>query len=189
MFDVTGAPRANDREWIQATLLRFEAPLILYAAKICGGIEPARDAVQDTFLELCSSDRRALEDHLAAWLFTVCRNKALDLKRRNETMRTESEVAAVERASVELDPSAVLMRGEDRAEVLALVARLPEKQQEVLRLKFHGGLSYKEIAGVTGDSIGNVGFLLHVALRSLRDRLAAGRVERGSGQREGQVAS
>jgi hypothetical protein len=44
-------PGVNDREWIQTTLQRYEAPLVLYAARICG-LEPARDAVQDTFLEL-----------------------------------------------------------------------------------------------------------------------------------------
>ena len=72
----------NDREWVQAALRRHEAPLILYAAKICGSTDRARDAVQDTFLELCAADRRALEPHLAQWLFTVCRNKALDLRRK-----------------------------------------------------------------------------------------------------------
>lgn len=176
---VGASSTVTDRDWILAVLGRYETPLIVYAAKVCGDVDRARDAVQDTFLELCASRRADVEPKLAEWLFTVCRNKALDLRRKEKSMRMEREILVDERASGELEPAAAMSRGEESSRVLSLVARLPEKQQEVVRLKFQGGLSYKEIAAVTGDSIGNVGFLLHVALRSLRDRLAV----------EGKVAS
>jgi RNA polymerase sigma-70 factor (ECF subfamily) len=165
----------SDSDWIRAALERYETPLVVYAARIAGGLDAARDAVQDTFLELCAADRAAVEPRLAAWLFTVCRNKAIDLARRSRTMKhntTPGASAPHEPASAELDPSAAALRGDDHAQVQAHVARLPEKQQEVLRLRFQAGLAYKEIAAVTGDSIGNVGTLLHVALRSLRERLS-----------------
>jgi RNA polymerase sigma factor (sigma-70 family) len=167
----------NDPEWMAETLRRHERALLLYAAKVCGNDERARDVVQETFLELCSAEKRAVEGHLAQWLFTVCRNKALDCRRKDEAMK--AEVLVDDRASAELDPSSALARGEEEARVLDVLARLPGKQQEVLRLKFQGGLSYKEIAAVTGESVGNVGFLIHVALKGLRDRMAV----------EGKVAS
>ena len=46
---------------------------------------------------------------------------------------------------------------------------LPPNQQEVIRLKFQHGLSYKEISAVTGLSVSNVGYLLHVAIKRLRE--------------------
>jgi RNA polymerase sigma factor (sigma-70 family) len=161
----------NDPAWIDAALKRYETPLVLYAAKICGDAERARDAVQETFLELCAADRAAVDPRLAAWLFSVCRNKALDVRRKDSKMSMGDESLA-DRTGVEPDPSVALLQEEQQVRVLSLVERLPAKQQEVLRLKFQGGLSYKEIAEVTGDSIGNVGFLLHVALRALRERLS-----------------
>lgn len=162
---------ANDPAWIDAALKRYETPLVLYAAKVCGDAERARDAVQETFLELCAADRAAVEPRLAAWLFSVCRNKALDVRRKDSKMSTGDETLA-DRTGIEPDPSIALLEEEQHGRVLSLVERLPAKQQEVLRLKFQGGLSYKEIAEVTGDSVGNVGFLLHVALRALRERLS-----------------
>lgn len=173
----------NDPEWMAETLRRHERALLLYAAKVCGGDERARDVVQETFLELCSAEKSAVEGHLAQWLFTVCRNKALDCRRRDETMRAETLVD--DRAGAELDPSSALAHGEEHARVLGVLARLPEKQREVLRLKFQAGLTYKEIAAVTGDSVGNVGFLIHVALKGLRDRLGV----RDAARVEGKVAS
>jgi RNA polymerase sigma factor (sigma-70 family) len=166
----------NQGEWVQAALRRYEAPLILYAARICGE-ERARDAVQETFLALCAARRDEVEAHLAAWLFTVCRNAAVDLRRKDEAMKNDPDVPVEEQSGTELDPATAITRGDEHGRVLAVLARLPEKQQEVLRLKFQGGLSYREIASVTGNSIGNVGFLIHVALRALRERLVVeGRV-------------
>jgi RNA polymerase sigma-70 factor (ECF subfamily) len=51
------------------------------------------------------------------------------------------------------------------------MALLPDSQQEVIRLRFQEGFSYKEISRITGFSVGNVGYLLHVGLKSLRGRL------------------
>jgi RNA polymerase sigma-70 factor (ECF subfamily) len=162
----------NDRDWIDTTLRRFEAPLVLYAIRICGDADRARDVVQDTFVELCEVDRAAVEPKLAQWLFTVCRNKALDTRRKDRDMTNGDGEWAEDRASPERDPAVTMAAEEEHGRVFGLVERLPWKQQEVLRLKFQAGLSYKEIAAVTGDSTGNVGFLLHTALHSLRDRLS-----------------
>lgn len=61
-------------------------------------------------------------------------------------------------------PEATLLAQERQESLLAQIANLSSNQQEVLRLKFHGGLSYQEIADVTGLTKTNVGFLLHAAI-------------------------
>lgn len=57
--------------------------------------------------------------------------------------------------------------------VLSLLPSLPASQQEVIRLRFQTGLSYKEISGVTGLTVNHVGVLLHNGLKALRDQLQA----------------
>ena len=68
--------------WVRETLDRYERPLVRYALRYAGDLESARDAVQDTFLKLCLADPAALNGKLAGWLFTVCRNRALDMRRK-----------------------------------------------------------------------------------------------------------
>ena len=57
--------------------------------------------------------------------------------------------------------------------VMARLAHLPDRQKEILRLKFQCGLSYREISEITGLSSGNVGYLVHHGLRNLARRLKA----------------
>jgi RNA polymerase sigma-70 factor (ECF subfamily) len=60
------------------------------------------------------------------------------------------------------------------SQVLGVLATLPENQQEVIRLKFQDGLSYREISGVTGLTVSNVGFLIHTGVKMVRQRLGVG---------------
>lgn len=159
--------------WLEDVIGRFQRPLLLYAGRIALDLDAARDAVQETFVKLSNARRADVEGHLAEWLYTVCRNAALDHRRKETAMRARERVATpavVETAEME-GPDAAVESGEEGQRALALMLRLPAKQQEVLRLKFQGGLSYPEIARVTGDSVGNVGYLIHVGLKALRERM------------------
>ena len=54
---------------------------------------------------------------------------------------------------------------------LDLLEQLPGNQQEVIRLKFQNGLSYREISGITGLSVSNVGVLIHYGLKAIRQKV------------------
>jgi RNA polymerase sigma-70 factor (ECF subfamily) len=159
-------------DWIKAALREHEGPLVRYAAQFTGDLDRARDVVQDTFLKLCAEEPVRLDGHLAQWLFTVCRNRALDIQRKEQRMKPLDDVELATRPSREASPATQAEQNESTSHVLRFLKHLPPNQQEVVRLKFQTGLSYKEIAGVTKLSVGNVGFLIHTALRTLRQQMA-----------------
>jgi RNA polymerase sigma-70 factor (ECF subfamily) len=78
-------------------------------------------------------------------------------------------------AAAEPRPGRSLEAAETHASMLRLIDRLPANQQEVVRLKFQNGFSYKEIARITELSVTNVGFLIHTAVTRLRREFAAER--------------
>lgn len=82
--------------------------------------------------------------------------------------------------SVEVSPQDGALAREREWRVRTALDALPERQQEVVVLKFQNGLSYREIAEVTGLSVSNVGFQLHVALKTLRERLAEDKTAGGA---------
>jgi len=162
-------------ELFRAVVERYEAALVRYAARITGNVDRARDVVQDAFLRL-HQQNGSPPDNVQAWLYTVCRRRALDIVRKETRMKT-LEFSSVENGQVavcETPPSqAVAMeRQETQSAILQLLSELPDNQQEVVRLKFQENLSYRDISEVTGLSVSNVGYLLHVALKTLRQQLA-----------------
>ncbi|MCC7292097.1 MAG: sigma-70 family RNA polymerase sigma factor [Phycisphaerales bacterium] len=166
---MTEAGALDRRDWLEAAFARYEAPLLSYAARLTGNLETARDVVQEAFMKLLAQDRANLNGNEAAWLYTVCRNRALDLQRRS----ARAAAALQERADAPAarSPDASAQSREDSQHVLGLVARLPQDQQEAVILRFQCDLSYKQIAEVTGQSTGTVGYLLHMALRALREQM------------------
>jgi len=156
---------------LQALLARYEQPLLGYAARITGDVERARDVVQDTLLKFVTDGAPRDLDSVPAWLFRVCRNRAISVRRKEKRVQPLTCEIAEARASAAASPVEGLVAESETARVLALVARLPERQQEALRLRFHAGLSYREIAEVLETTTGNVGAMLHQALARLRAQL------------------
>ena len=153
-----------------AALTKHEAALLRYAASLVGDAR-AQDVVQDVFLRLCSQPAESVQDHLAAWLFTVCRNRARELRRADRRLARLEEKDEM-RESPESGPIAKLERAENLSRVGAAMAALPSKHREVLRLKVEAGLSYKDIAEVMNLTVGNVGFILHTAIARVRELLS-----------------
>ena len=167
--------------WISSAIAEFESPLLRYAQHFVRDIEAARDVVQDTFLQLCRHSNDDIRGRLAQWLYTVCRNRAIDVIRKESRMKPMTDTATdpdgktnsmLEPTDQGPAPGQLAEQSEQELGLLQQIRRLPDRQQEVLRLKFHGGLSYKEIAEVMGLTSTNVGFILHTAISKLRQRMA-----------------
>ena len=160
---------ASDREeFVKKALRDYESPLLGYATTFLHDIERARDVVQDTFIRLYQQDIEKVKDGLKAWLFTVCRNRSLDIIRKEKRMVGLEEEQVSRLPSTKRTPSERADLLERVDQVRAALGRLSENQREVILLKFEQGLSYDEISEVTGLSSGNVGFLLHTGLKRLR---------------------
>jgi RNA polymerase sigma factor (sigma-70 family) len=155
-------------DWIGEAVGNFSQALTLYAAQLIGDVDRARDVVQETFIKLCAQPREAVAHKLKAWLYTVCRNGALDVMRKEKRMspiEDYPEPAAPEATTIE--------ERDDAAGLLGALERLPANQREVIRLKFLHGHSYREISSLTSLTEGNIGFLIHTGLKTLRQRLTA----------------
>jgi len=149
-------------------MVEFESALIGYAASLLHDSDRARDVVQDTFIRLCQQDPAQVRDHLKSWLFTVCRNRALDLLRKDQRLQPLADHHWNSMADPGLQPDAQAALADRLARVMQLLDRLTANQRDVIVLKFQQGLSYQEIQQITGLSSGNIGFLIHTGLKQLR---------------------
>ena len=172
---MTEAEQPTRLAWIRTVLDRYEGPLARYAARITGDAEQARDIVQETFLRLCGEDRARVDGHLSEWLYTVCRNRAWDIRRKERRMRPLTAAAMESREDPDGPPPTAAEGRETTSAVLRVLAGLPDSQQEVIRLRFQNGLSYREISSVTELSVSNVGYLIHTAIKTIREKMGPSR--------------
>ncbi len=165
--------RGELEAWIASVVAQYEVPLIRYTTQITGDVDRARDVVQDAFLRLCREDRAHIDGRVAQWLFTVCRNRALDVRRKEKRMKTMTDHQAAAHPSHDADQDRLVEQRDSLEHIQKALSTLSPNQQEVVRLKFQSGLSYREISEITELSVSNVGFLLHTALKKIRERLEA----------------
>ena len=159
-----------DGEEMAELLKRFERPLLQYATRILGDSDRARDVVQETFVKLQKEDRNQLDHAPAKWLFTVCRNGALNICRKEKRMTYLDRELLETRESEQPAPYANIEAQEATGFLLRILNTLPPRQQEVLQLKFQNDLSYQEISEIMQLSVSNVGVMIHNALKTLRQR-------------------
>jgi RNA polymerase sigma-70 factor (ECF subfamily) len=162
--------KTDTSAWVRQAMEEHEGPLLRYSWRLTGDLESARDAVQETFMRLCRQKPSALDGRLPAWLFTVCRNLSLDLLRKEGRMTPLTDTQLAVRPSDDPSPATIAAQHDAENQILRLLDALPANQQEVVRLKFQNGLSYKEISVVTKLSVTNVGFLIHTALKTIRQQ-------------------
>ena len=165
------ATMTEAQQTVEELLRRFEVPLLQYATRITGSSERARDVVQEAFIKFQRNGAVA-PDKTATWLFTVCRNGALNVCRKEKRMMYLDEEIIESREDEQPMPFEQMEQREASGFLMKILATLPPRQQEVLQLKFQNDLSYQEIAEITKTTANSVGVLIHTALKTLRQHYA-----------------
>lgn len=158
----------DHREWVLSALDEYEGRLTRYVRRILGDEEAARDAVQHAFLRLCDQSQTELNGRLAPWLYTVCRNKALDSLRLNGRHESLDGSQTHEIAGREPDPALAAEREDLGSWLRELVEALPTKLREVIDL-WLDGFSYTEGAEITNRTPSHVRVVVHRAMTKLRE--------------------
>lgn len=171
-----GGPNSADlREFVRLVELHGAA-LFRYLLRMVGNRPLAEDLLQDTFTAAYTHRNTFRGSGSAkAWLFTIARNGARNALRDGSRTVTDGEALTRALAALPADargPEDELLRLELRAEILAALQRLPAARREAVVLRDIEGLSYAEIAAITGSSEGAVRVQVHRARQQLQDLLA-----------------
>ena len=120
-----------------------------------------------------------------AWLFRIARTTVAGYYRQRRPL-VPLELAEDQQAP-DPSPAEAVMRGEELSRLRDALVTLSEREQEIIRLKFGGGLGNQEIGKVLRLRAGHVAVILYRALRKLRAQLQEGAAQGGGAERtEGQ---
>ncbi len=161
------------RDFAAFTLLyeRYLEPVYRYVRSQTRDRATAEDLTAQVFLKaLTAAGTFKGDGTYRSWIFTIARNTVA-------TWRAERKkrLVPIEEISQHPDPSptapAIAIASEDRALLWDAVARLPDAQREVVRLRYRRELTIDEIARLTRRSSGAVRVLLHRARARLQQLL------------------
>ena len=161
---------AGDPQAFAALYDRLAARLLGAARTMTAASADAEDVVQDLFVELARSRAHlATVADLEAYVFTMLRNAVRRRSRRVAIGRRAVLAIAESRCAAGGLLSAAADLPDDQ--LAAAVAALPEAQREVVALKINAGLTFAEIAAVTGTSLNTAASRYRYALEKLRTAL------------------
>ena len=139
-----------------------------YVVLRIGNKTEAEDITQQVFVNAFQSisSYKWRGTPFAAWLFRIARNQVID-RLRKMTKEARSPIGELS-SSANTDPELLAEQKFDIEQLTAATKRLTQAQQEVISLRFAGGLSTAEVAKAMGKSRGAVKALQHSALVALR---------------------
>jgi RNA polymerase sigma factor (sigma-70 family) len=170
-----GNAESPGAETIEELFAALESPLLSYALRFTGDLALAEDVVQEAFMKLHVQFDQVQQPQ--RWLYRTVRNLALN-QRRHECRTVslnapeDGKEPIADQADTASFPDEQIIRLEGIGLVRLGLETLDERSRELIRLKFNDELSYKEIATRTGLTVGNVGFILHHALKTIAAELA-----------------
>jgi RNA polymerase sigma-70 factor, ECF subfamily len=159
---MTGVDEAS---WVELYRV-LEKPLYNVVYRWLWDRMESQDVVQEAFLRCWRARERIHSDGFKAFVFRTALNLAANRRRRKKLWRFVSLDSVPEQAADASDAALLLSRRMQRA-----IDELPERFKRVLLLSELAGMSYGEIAVVTGVREGTVGSRRSRALALLRRRL------------------
>lgn len=162
------------RKTIERTYRERRRGFLAWARRHAPDAETAEDILQDAFIRaLANADALSPVEDFAGWIFSVMRNRLIDLWRGQDARRragaTELREQVLEEVAAEagLDPQDQLLRYEIHAALEVAIEALPAEQREVIRAQALGGVAFRELADATGVSIDTLMARKRYAIRKL----------------------
>jgi len=159
---------AGDADAAAVFVRRFQSRVYGLALTMLRDPGIAEDVAQETFVRAWrhAATYDARRGRVPTWLLTIARNVAVDhfrQRRQHVALDLASELPAEGAADEAAE------RRSDVEHLGRLLSALPERERELLSLKYGAGLTNRAIARLTGLSESNVGTLLHRTVTALRD--------------------
>ncbi|HRQ73066.1 MAG TPA: sigma-70 family RNA polymerase sigma factor [Phycisphaerales bacterium] len=171
---LAAASRGEADAWREIVDLYARRVFALVHSK-CRRPDLAEEVTQSVFVTVAGKLSRGgytERGRFESWLFRVAMNRARDEMRRLARQATPTDPATVAAALDRVSENGVRTRDEASLDALReAMSGLSEPDREVIELRHHGGLSFKQIADLLGEPMGTLLARHHRALRKLRSMI------------------
>jgi RNA polymerase sigma-70 factor (ECF subfamily) len=154
---------------------RYSSRIYNFAFRFLRNSEAAEDATQEVFVKMLKHANQFHGDaKLSTWLFSITANWCRDYLRKSDNKPKDSDdVLVTLPAPMENSPERKLEQRENEVRIQKALAQLTPEQREAILLSRYQGLSYAEIAQISGCSEGAVKTRVFRAMETLKKVLTS----------------
>ncbi len=163
------ASRGDEASW-RELVARYARRVFALARSRCQDADMAEEITQSVFATVAQKISGGLyleQGRFESWLFRIAMNRLRDHARRARTRPASFEPDALDRHEARSAEAGVPT--EVLHDLRAAMLRLPDADREVIELRHHGGLSFKQIAALLEEPLGTLLARHHRALRKLKE--------------------
>jgi len=164
--------KRGNREAFRLIYEKYADALLTLAANLLNDKADAEDVVQDVFISFVQSWQKFhLRGSLKGYLATCVANRSRDYLRKDRRRQTLTVNKAEQTTTVVKSPVQLVVRSEQLQKLSHAVAELPYEQREVIVLRLHGEMRFRQIAGLQNISIKTAQSRYRYGLEKLRSIL------------------
>lgn len=170
---LASATAGDESAW--AEIVRLYARRVFALARSrCGNDDVAEEVTQSVFVTVATKLRAGgytEQGRFEAWIFRVAMNRVRDVIRAAKRRRVVGDLHVESEPLAPGRPAAREGR-EDLAALRNAVQKLSEQDREVIELRHHAGMGFREIAALLDEPVGTLLARHHRALRKLKESMA-----------------
>ena len=167
--EIVAACQAGSNEAFSRLVDLYASRCYGYFYRLTGNAAQSNDLLSTLFLKLVEKigTFRLATGSFEKWLFTIASNIFRDHLRRQYRQRRLLEGKAEELKAATTTPAKADEEMIDKLQVQ--MAKLDAETNELLMLRFYGGLTFREIAEMRSEPVGTVLSRVHRGLKRLRE--------------------
>ena len=159
----------GDRQSYALLVDEYKSPIYNLAYRMTGNLEDADDLTQETFIRAYQYLwRYDTSKKFFTWLYTLALNLIRNHFKKNKYNKSSEELSANLLADKNPSPETELI---ETQEISVYLLRLEDESRALLIMKFYQGLTFEEIAQITGKSISAVKMRIYRGLEKLKELL------------------
>ena len=146
--------KRGNREAFRLIYEKYADALLTIGVNLLNDKADAEDVVQDVFISFVKSVQKFhLRGSLKGYLATCVANRSRDYLRNDSRRQTLTVNKAEQTTTVVKSPVQLAVRSEQLQKLSRAIAELPYEQREVIVLRLHGEMRFRQIAGLQNISI------------------------------------
>lgn len=158
----------TQNEAFQKLLLTYQKPLYNHIRNIVLNHDDTDDVLQNTFVKVFQNLKNFKgESKLFSWMYRIATNEAISFLNIKSKKSGISSQTLQNKAIDNLKADDYFDGNEIQIKLQKAIAKLPEKQQLVFKMKYFEELKYEEISEILGTSVGALKASYHHAVKKI----------------------